>query len=158
MVNFVQIKNPILTPNISSCDPLRLSAGALGAVGSSPIEGWYDRDKVCPERETMFSAEPGGAWSQEASISPPAVGEGTAPDAVRPTRKEALALRKKEERAHLTTMWARLELLAPTVDMHMGKPGYRSKALQGRSKEELLKDVMHAVRLAQGQRVLQQSE
>jgi len=47
-------------------------------------------------------------------------------------------------------MWARLECLAPNVDMYMVKPGYRSKALYGRTKEELLKDVMHAVRLAQG--------
>ena len=106
----------------------------------------------------MFSAGPGRAWSQEASISPPAVGGGTASDAVRPTRKENLALRKKKERANLIAMWAKLEFLTPNVDMYMGKPGYRSKSLQGRTKEELLKDVIHAVQLAQGLRVRQESE
>jgi len=103
----------------------------------------------------MFSAGPGGTWSQEARISPPAVGGSTASDAVRATwnqRKGQLALRKKNERANLLTMWSRLELLAPNVDANRTLPGYRSKALQGRSKEELLKDVVHAVRQAQGLR------
>jgi len=35
------------------------------------------------------------------------------------------------------------------VDENKGQPGHRSKALRGRTKEELLADVMHAVRLAQ---------
>ena len=111
----------------------------------------------------MFFAGPGGAWSQEASISPPAVGGHTAFDAMRPlTTKEQLALRKKGERAHTTALWSTLELLAPIVDENRALPGYRSKALRGRAKEELLKDVVHAVRLAQGLRgndsVLQEGE
>jgi len=73
-----------------------------------------------------------------------------------------LALRKKNERAHTTQLWKRLEVLAPKIDENQGKPGYRSKALRGRARGELLKDVMHAVRLAQGLRnddlVLQESE
>ena len=70
----------------------------------------------------------------------------------RPANKEALALRKKNERANTTALWATLELLAPNVDENKGQPGHRSKALRGRSKDGLLKDVMHAVRLAQGLR------
>jgi hypothetical protein len=62
------------------------------------------------------------------------------------TAKAKLALRKKEERAHTSALWARLELLVPNVD-----EGYRSQALKGRSKDELLKDVMHALRLERGQ-------
>eukprot|EP00290_Baffinella_frigidus_P051308 CAMPEP_0180405534 /NCGR_PEP_ID=MMETSP0989-20121125/40661_1 /TAXON_ID=697907 /ORGANISM="non described non described, Strain CCMP2293" /LENGTH=122 /DNA_ID=CAMNT_0022409145 /DNA_START=276 /DNA_END=642 /DNA_ORIENTATION=- len=62
--------------------------------------------------------------------------------------RQEVALNKKKERAHNTTLWARLELLAPQVDENKGKPGYRSKALRGRSKEELLKDVVSAVRSA----------
>jgi len=57
-----------------------------------------------------------------------------------------LAAQKKRERAHSTALWARLEVLAPSLDASKGKPGYRSKALGGRSKEELLKDVVHVVR------------
>ena len=76
--------------------------------------------------------------------------------------KQELALEKKNERAHTTAMWARLALLAPDVDANKGLPGYRSKAFGGRSKEELLKDVVEAVRLAQGLRsddlLLQESE
>ena len=81
---------------------------------------------VFPERETMFSAGPSGGWSQESRISPPAVGGGPASDAVRPTRKEVLALRKKNERAHLNQMWPQLALLAPSVGANKGLPGYRS--------------------------------
>ena len=64
--------------------------------------------------------------------------------------KRELALQKKKERAHTTAMWARLALLAPNMDENRGLPGYRSKAFGGRSKEELLRDVVQAVRLAQG--------
>ena len=112
----------------------------------------------------MFSAGPGGAWSQEAGHAQAAeVGGRNASRAVRPVMtKEELALRKKNERTHTTALWATLESLAPTVDENKGQPGYRSKALRGRAKEELLKDVVHAVRLAQGLRgddfVLDQSE
>ena len=103
----------------------------------------------------MYSAGPGGAWSQEASHAQAVASERTASVAVRPysyTTKEELALRKKNERAHTTKLLARLELLAPKVDEHQGQSGHRSKALRGREKGELLKDVMHAVRLAQGLR------
>jgi hypothetical protein len=100
----------------------------------------------------MFSAGPGGAWSQ-ASHARAAVGGHTAFDAVRRCkRKEELALGKKKERAHTIALWARLELLAPHVDENKGPAGNRSKALRGRAKEELLKDVLHAVQLAQGLR------
>ena len=80
---------------------------------------------------------------------------------------EELALRKKNERkknerARTTALWSRLEALAPKVDENKTQPGFRSKALRGRSKKELLKDVIHAVRLAQGLRsvdlVIQESE
>ena len=64
--------------------------------------------------------------------------------------KEKLAQRKKEERAHTTALWARLELLAPNVDEDTTQPRYRSKAVAGRTKDELLKDVMHAVQQAHG--------
>ena len=68
---------------------------------------------------------------------------------VRPsTSKAELALRKKNERANTTALLATLELLAPNVEENKRQPGYRSKALRGRAKEELLADVMHAVRLA----------
>jgi len=98
----------------------------------------------------MFSAGPGGAWSQEASHDRAAVvvGGRSASHAVRPlTTKEELALRKKNERANTTALWATLELLAPNVDANKRQPGHRSKALRGRAKEELLNDVVHAVRL-----------
>ena len=98
----------------------------------------------------MFSAGPGGAWSQKATAS-----GRTASDAVRlhrDTTKEGLALRKKNERADTTKLLTRLELLAPNVGENMGQPGHRSKALRGRERAELLKDVIHAVRLAQGPR------
>jgi len=76
---------------------------------------------------------------------------GRAFDAVRPyTTKEELALRKKNARANTTQLFARLEVLAPIVDENKGLPGYRSKELRGRAKDELLKDVIHAVRLSQG--------
>ena len=113
----------------------------------------------------MFSAERGGAWSREASHAQAAASGRTASDAVRPysnTTKEELAMRKKHERAHTTELLKRLEELTPKVDENMGQPGNRSKALRGRARDELLKDVMHAVRLAQGLRiddlVLQESE
>ena len=78
---------------------------------------------------------------------------GTASDAVRHyTTKEELALRKKNERATTIRLLTRLDLLAPTVEENIVQPGHRSKALRGREKGELLKDVIHAVRLAQGQR------
>ena len=87
--------------------------------------------------------------SQEASISPPSVSRGKASGVGRPqTTKDLLALRKKNERADTTKLLARLELLAPRVDANKVHPGHRSKALQGRAREELLKDVVHAVRLA----------
>ena len=89
----------------------------------------------------MFSAGPGGAWSQEASH-----GWAVASNEV---RQEELALRKRNERTNTTALWAKLALLAPNVDENKGQPGHRSKALRGRTKEELLADVMHAVRLAQ---------
>ena len=76
-----------------------------------------------------------------------AVGGHTASDAL---RHEDLALRKKNERAHTINLLATLALQAPVVDGNKGQPGHRSKALRGRVKEELLKDVIHAVRLAQG--------
>jgi hypothetical protein len=76
--------------------------------------------------------------------------------------KEELALRKKNERACTAKLLARLELLAPSMDENKTQPGHRSKALRGREKGELLKDVIHAVRLAQGPRsddlVLPESE
>ena len=101
----------------------------------------------------MFPAGPGGAWSQEASHARAAVRGGTPPDAVRPcTSKEELALRKRNERTHTTNLWVTLALLAPSVDenkANKGQGGFRSKALQGRTKEQILQDVMHAVRPAQ---------
>ena len=101
----------------------------------------------------MFPAGRGGAWSQEAIQARTAASGPTASD---------LALRKKNERLHTIKLWKRLEELAPKIDENKGKPGYRSKVLRGRAREELLKDVMHAVRLAQGLRiddlVLQESE
>ena len=101
-------------------------------------------------RETMFSAGPGGAWSQEASHARAAESGRTASDAVRPyTTNEELALRKRSERSNTTKLMARLELLAPKVHKNTQQGGRRSKALRGRAKEELLIDVMHAVRLAQ---------
>jgi hypothetical protein len=111
----------------------------------------------------MFSAGPGGAWSQEASHARAAESGRTASDAVRPyATKEELALRKKNERARTTALWTMLESMAPNVEENKGQPGYRSKALRGRAKEEILKDVVHAVRLAQGLRsddlVLAESE
>ena len=66
------------------------------------------------------------------------------------TTKQELALRKKDLRANTTALLATLELLAPNVDENKEQPGHRSKALRGRVKGELLKDVIHAVRLAQG--------
>ena len=66
------------------------------------------------------------------------------------TAKAKLALRKKEERGHTSALWARLELLVPNVDENRAQPGYRSQALKGRTKDELLKDVMHALRLGRG--------
>ena len=69
------------------------------------------------------------------------------------TTKEELALRKKNERARATKLLARLELLTPGVGENKTQPGHRSKALRGREKGELLKDVIHAVRLARGQRI-----
>ena len=81
------------------------------------------------------------------------VGGRFAPHAGRPVAtKEELALRKKDQRANTTALWATLELLAPNADENKAQPGYRSKALRGRAKEEILNDVIHAVRLAQGQR------
>jgi len=101
----------------------------------------------------MFSAGPSWAWSQDASHAPAAGGGRTASDAMRPyTSKEDLALRKKNERANTTALWGTLELLAPNVDANKAQPGFRSKALRGRAKDEHLKDVMHAVRLVQGLR------
>ena len=99
----------------------------------------------------MFSAGPGGAWSQEASHARAAESGRTASDAVRPyTTEEKLALQKRKERAPTANQMARLELLAPKVDENKGQPGgHRSKALRGRAKEKRLKDGMHAVRLAQ---------
>ena len=82
----------------------------------------------------MLSAGPSGAWSQGAGHA----------------RTAMLALRKKNERANTIALWATLELLAPNVDQNKAPPGYRSKALRGRAKEELLKDAIHAVRMAQG--------
>ena len=99
----------------------------------------------------MFSAGPGGAWSQEASHARAAESGRTASDAVRPdTTQEDLALQKRKESAHTTNLMARLELLAPKVDENKGQPGgHRSKALQGRAKEELMKDGMRTVRMGQ---------
>ena len=98
----------------------------------------------------MFSAGPGGAWSQEASHARAAVSGGTASDEVPPyTTKEELALRKRNERTHTTNLWATLALLAPSVDENKGQTGRRVKVLQGRTKEQILKDVKHAVWLAQ---------
>ena len=124
---------------------------------------FLDRRVLFPGRETMLVAGSGGAWSQEASISPQAVGGRKASDAVHPhTANEQLALCKKNERAHTTNLLARLQLLAPMVDENKGQPGHRSKALRGRARDELLKDVIHAVRLTQGLRsddlVLDESE
>jgi len=134
----------------------------------------------------MFSAGPNGAWSQEASHareaengtassdlpSPLEAENGTASShavrawsqAVRPlTTKQELALRKKMERAHTSKLLARLEFLAPRLDENKGQPGGgRSKALRGRAKEELLKDVVDVVRQVHGLRgediVLEESE
>jgi hypothetical protein len=63
------------------------------------------------------------------------------------TSKEGLALRKKKERANTTSLLATLELLAPNIGENKRQPGCRCKALRGRAKEELLKDVMYAVRV-----------
>ena len=92
----------------------------------------------------MFPAGRGGAWSQKTMQARTAKSGTTASD---------LALRKKNERVQTTKLWKRLEELAPEIDDNKGKPGYRSKVLRGRTREELLKDVMHAVRLAQGLRI-----
>jgi len=128
---------------------------------------WVLISTGCPGRETMFSAGPSGAWLQDARHARAAASGRTASDAVRPcsyTTKEELALRKKNERAHTTKLMATLEFLAPIVDENKGQPGHRSKALRGRTRGELLKDVMHAVRhaVAQGLRseapVLAESE
>ena len=81
------------------------------------------------------------------------VGGRIASYAVRPVAtKGELALRKKNERANTTALMATLELLAPNVAENKRQPGHRCKALRGRAKDELLKDVMHAVRLATGLR------
>ena len=92
----------------------------------------------------------GNTWSHETTRA-------TKRELALPTKKERgskdkedLAVRKRKERAHMTGLWAKLELLAPNVDENKAPPGYRSKALQGRAKDELLKDIMHAVRLARG--------
>jgi len=69
------------------------------------------------------------------------------------TAKAKLALRKKEGRAHTSALWARLESLVPNVDENRAQPGCRSKALKGRTKDEILTDVTHALRLAHGQTV-----
>jgi len=98
----------------------------------------------------MLSAGSGGGCSKEASHARAAESGRTASDTVRPyTTKEELALRKRSERANTTKLMARLELLAPKVVENTQPGGLRSKALRGRAREELLKDVMHAVRLAQ---------
>jgi len=120
------------------------------------VTAGQDSGAVSPESEPMFSAGPGGAWSHEASHAREAVvvSNLTASHAVRPgTRmqnptKVELALRKKNERANTTALLATLELLVPNVDENKRQPGNRCKALRGRAKDELLKDVMHAVRLA----------
>jgi len=64
--------------------------------------------------------------------------------------KKKLALGKMKERARTTALWARLDFLAPDVDENRTRPGYRSKALGRRTKDELLKDVMHAVQQVHG--------
>jgi hypothetical protein len=69
------------------------------------------------------------------------------------TAKAKLALRKKDERAHTFALWVRLESLVPNVDENRAQPGCRSKALKGRTKDEILTDVTHALRLAHGQTV-----
>ena len=91
-----------------------------------------------PSDETVLFAGPGGGWTQENRIGVSASARTAAKN----------ALRKKNERANTTALWATLELLAPSVDANKEQPGHRSKALRGRVKEELLKDVVHAVRLA----------
>ena len=101
----------------------------------------------------MFSAGPDRAWPQEASHDWASVAAGgrSASHAVRPlATKEEMALQKKHERANTTALWVTLELLAPIVGENKGLPGYRSKALRGRAKEEILRDAVHAVRLARG--------
>ena len=97
----------------------------------------------------MFSAGPDGAWSQEAGHAQTAMVVGGRIASHPVTTKEKRALRKKDERANTTALWATLALLAPNVDENKAHPGNRSKALRGRAKDELLKDVIHAVRLAQ---------
>ena len=100
----------------------------------------------------MFSAGLGAAWSQEASHARAAAGGRTASVVVRPdVIKVELALRKKIERARTIKLMESLEVLAPSVDENKGLPGRRSKSLRGRTKEELVKDVIHAVRLQLGQ-------
>jgi hypothetical protein len=75
-------------------------------------------------------------------------GEGGGSDEGGPEVKVMLATRKRAERAETTALWARMELLAPKLDENKGVPGgQRSKLLRtGRSKEELLKDVLVVVR------------
>jgi len=99
-----------------------------------------------PSDETVVFAGPGGGWTQDNRTGRSA-GARTASDAIRPIAAKN-ALRKKIERANTTALWATLELLAPSVEANKEQPGHRSKALRGRVKEELLKDVVHAVRLA----------
>jgi len=98
----------------------------------------------------MFSAGPNGAWPQAAGHAREAE-NGTASDAVRPiTTKKDLALRKKNK-PNAAKPLARLEFLAPSLDENKGQPGGgRSRALRGRAKGELLKDVIDVVRLAHG--------
>ncbi|KAJ1471492.1 hypothetical protein T484DRAFT_1916223, partial [Baffinella frigidus] len=83
----------------------------------------------------MLSHGPGAAWLQEAH------GQREASK-----RKEQLAQRKKNDRAKTVGLFAKLELMTPSVDKHTGQRGYRSKALRGRAKDTLLLDIMHAVR------------
>lgn len=102
------------------------------------------------------SSAPAGATMEEASHARSCgdrepVGGRKASDEGRegaPPFKAVLALRKKKERAQTSELWATMELLAPTLEENKGVPGgQRSKLLRtGRSKEELLKDVLAVVR------------
>ena len=78
------------------------------------------------EKFTMFSAAPGGAWSQEAMQDMERASSSASTE--RPsTSKESLALRKKIERAHTTALWSTLIFLAPNVDLNKGQPGFSSR-------------------------------
>ena len=73
----------------------------------------------------LSSSQPGGVSMQQAWSHPrgnPPLGGRPASDAGGGMSKEEMALRKKKDRAQTTTLWARLEVLAPKVDSPAPNP------------------------------------